>query len=101
MNLFGSRLVVLSACETGLGEVVPGEGLFGLKRALQKAGVQSLITSLWKVDDEATMQFMTLFYGQLMKSQSLSGSFHEAMTSLKEKYPEPYYWGAFVLTNNR
>lgn len=101
MNLFGTRLVVLSACETGLGEVVPGEGLFGLKRALQKSGVQSLVTSLWKVDDEATMQFMTLFYNQLMETQSLSGSFDSAMRTLKEKYPEPYYWGAFVLTNNR
>jgi CHAT domain-containing protein len=101
MNLFGTRLVVLSACETGLGEVVPGEGLFGLKRALQKSGVQSLVTSLWKVDDEATMQFMTLFYNQLMETQSLSGSFDSAMRTLKENYPDPYYWGAFVLTNNR
>ena len=101
MNLFGTRLVVLSACETGLGEVVPGEGLFGLKRALQKSGVRSLITSLWKVDDEATMQFMTLFYNQLLETQSLSGSFDSAMRTLKEKFPDPYYWGAFVLTNNR
>ncbi|MCB0493740.1 MAG: CHAT domain-containing protein, partial [Cyclobacteriaceae bacterium] len=84
-----------------LGEVVPGEGLFGLKRALQKSGVQSLVTSLWKVDDEATMQFMTLFYNQLMETQSLSGSFDSAMRTLKENYPDPYYWGAFVLTNNR
>lgn len=100
MNLFHTKLVVLSACETGLGEIVPGEGLYGLKRAFQKAGVQHLITSLWKVDDTATMEFMTTFYQQLLKTGDLSSSFRHAMLSLREKFPEPYYWGAFVLTDN-
>ncbi|MBL7873045.1 MAG: CHAT domain-containing protein [Cyclobacteriaceae bacterium] len=100
MNLFRTKLVVLSACETGLGEVVPGEGIYGLKRALQKAGVQNAITSLWKVDDEATMEFMTKFYQMLIETQNLSLSFQDAMSSLKKKFPEPYYWGAFILTAN-
>ena len=100
MNLFRTKLVVLSACETGLGEVVPGEGIYGLKRALQKAGVQNVITSLWKVDDAATMEFMTIFYQTLIETQNLSGSFQDAMSSLKKKFPEPYYWGAFILTEN-
>ena len=100
LNLFNTQLVVLSACETGLGEVIPGEGLYGLKRALQKAGAQNLITSLWKVDDQATQLFMTQFYNQLIETKNLSHSFHQAMTSLQKKFPEPYYWGAFVLTSH-
>lgn len=100
MNLVSTKLVVLSACETGLGEVVPGEGIYGLKRALQRAGVQNVITSLWKVDDTATMEFMTNFYQTLIETQNLSGSFQQAMSSLKKKFPEPYYWGAFILTKN-
>lgn len=100
MNLFKTKLVVLSACETGLGELVPGEGIYGLKRALQKAGVQNTITSLWKVDDEATMQFMSRFYQTLLETKNLSGSFQQAMSSLKQKFPDPYYWGAFILTEN-
>jgi len=98
LNLFNTQLVVLSACETGLGEVIPGEGLYGLKRALQKAGARNLITSLWKVDDQATQLFMTQFYNQLIETKNLSHSFHQAMASLKKEFPEPYYWGAFVLT---
>jgi len=100
LYLFNTKLVVLSACETGLGEVVPGEGLYGLKRALMKAGAQNIITSLWKVDDEATMLFMTDFYSALAKSNNLTESFQQAMLTLKAKYPQPYYWGAFVLTQN-
>ncbi|MBX2969154.1 MAG: CHAT domain-containing protein [Cyclobacteriaceae bacterium] len=101
MNLFRTRLVVLSACETGLGEVVPGEGLYGLKRSLQRAGVEHIVTSLWKVDDEATMRFMTAFYESLVLTGQVSESFLRAMVSLKQVYPEPYYWGAFVLTSGR
>lgn len=101
MNLFRTRLVVLSACETGLGEVVPGEGLYGLKRSLQRAGVEHIVTSLWKVDDEATMRFMTAFYESLVLTGQVSESFQHAMVSLKQIYPEPYYWGAFVLTSGR
>ncbi len=100
LNLFNTQLVVLSACETGLGEIIPGEGLYGLKRALLRAGAQNIITSLWKVDDEATMQFMTSFYTQLAISKNLPDAFQQAMLQLKEKYPQPYYWGAFVLTQN-
>ena len=100
LNLFNTKLVVLSACETGLGEIIPGEGLYGLKRALLRAGAQNIITSLWKVDDDATMQFMTSFYTQLATSKNLPDAFQQAMLQLKEKYPQPYYWGAFVLTQN-
>lgn len=99
MNLFRTKLVVLSACETGLGEVVPGEGLYGLKRSLQRAGVEHMITSLWKVDDEATMKFMTSFYESLVSTGQVNESFRKAMIGLKQIYPEPYYWGAFVLTS--
>ncbi|ELR71653.1 hypothetical protein C900_02389 [Fulvivirga imtechensis AK7] len=101
MYLFKSKLVVLSACETGLGEVVAGEGLYGLKRAFQRAGVENLVTSLWKVDDQVTQQFMVEFYQRLVKTKDLSASFNNTMMAIKAQYPEPYYWGAFVLTCNR
>ncbi len=100
LNLFNTQLVVLSACETGLGEVIPGEGLYGLKRALHKAGARNIITSLWKVDDEATKEFMSGFYKSLSETKNLNESFKNAMSSLQKKFPDPYYWGAFVLTRN-
>lgn len=101
MVSFSTELVVLSACETGLGEIVPGEGIFGLKRAFQKAGVRNLISTLWKVDDDATQKFMTLFYTSLTKTNRLSTAFRKATQDLKRSYPEPYYWGAFTLTKFR
>ncbi len=97
MNLFQTELVVLSACETGLGEVVPGEGVFGLKRAFQKAGTRNLVTSLWKVDDTASQRFMTLFYKNMMDSK-IEIAFAKAGRELKKEYSAPYYWGAFTLT---
>lgn len=98
MDLFGTRLVVLSACETGLGEVVPGEGIYGLKRAFQRAGVKYLVSSLWKVDDKATQKFMQHFYGFLVQDKEVSSAFERAVKMIRTEYPEPYYWGAFALT---
>lgn len=98
LDLENTSLVILSACETSLGHLDAGEGVYGLQRAFRAAGARSVMTSLWKVDDEATKEFMVLFYRELLKSKNKFGAFVTAQKALKAIYPEPYYWGAFVLT---
>ena len=97
LNLHGTSMVVLSACETGLGLLDAGEGVYGLQRAFRAAGAESTLTSLWKVDDAATRDFMTAFYGHLVRGSSKFESWRLAQAEVREQYPEPYYWGAFVL----
>lgn len=97
LDLERTRLVVLSACETGLGQVVNGEGVYGLIRAMQLAGAKAQIMSLWKVDDRATQHLMTNFYSLFVKSGDLAGSFRKAQQDLRKVYPDPMFWGAFVL----
>lgn len=97
MNLEGTALVVLSACETGLGDVKAGEGVYGLQRAFLVAGADALIMSLWKVDDEATQMLMTNFYTNFVKQGNKQRAFKQAQLQLMAKYKDPYYWGAFVM----
>jgi CHAT domain-containing protein len=97
MNLLGAELVVLSACETGLGEVKNGEGVFGLQRAFKLAGVQTLIMSLWEVADEATSKLMEEFYRRWLGGEGKEGAFKGAQWAVRETYPDPYFWAAFVL----
>lgn len=100
MNLTETELVVLSACETGLGKIT-SEGVFGLQRAFKKAGVQTIIMSLWKVDDAATSMFMQSFYKHWLAGASKHDAFALAQETVRS-YPEkdwesPYFWAGFIM----
>lgn len=101
MNLSNIDLVVLSACESGLGNVESSEGVFGLQRGFKIAGANSLIMSLWKVDDTATRILMTRFHENLLAGQSKIEAFQNAQLALRtcenNKYDNYTYWAAFVL----
>jgi CHAT domain-containing protein len=97
LNLLGTELVVLSACETALGQVNNSEGVFGLQRAFKLAGAETLVMSLWKVDDNATMTLMEHFYRNWLSGKSKQEAMKEARRSLRSEYESPFFWAAFVL----
>jgi CHAT domain-containing protein/Flp pilus assembly protein TadD len=96
LNLQNTKLAVLSACETGLGDIKGSEGVYGLQRAFRIAGVKQLIISLWQVPDKETEEFMVSFYTNLVKVKNTNQAFEMTQKNMRAKY-EPYYWGAFVL----
>ena len=98
LDLTNTKLVVLSACETGLGKIEGSEGTFGLKRGFKLAGVEQIIVSLWSVPDKETMELMTLFYTDLTKTLNPVISFSKAQKEMRNLYPtDPEKWAGFVL----
>jgi CHAT domain-containing protein len=97
LNLDKTDLVVLSACETGLGEVHGGEGVFGLQRSFLVAGAKTLVMSLFKVSDEATQKLMVSFYEKWLESGDKRQAFIEAKKEIRNEFNDPIYWGAFVM----
>jgi CHAT domain-containing protein len=100
MDLLDTELVVLSACETGLGAVQVGEGVFGLRRTFMLAGAKTLVMSLWKVPDQQTQELMADFYRLLLSGHPRAEALREAQLALKAKYPHPRFWGAFICQGN-
>ncbi len=98
LDFKGLDLVVLSACETGLGEVT-GEGVFGLQRGFKKAGAQAIVMSLWKVNDKPTKDLMTEFYRNLMAGKSKRDAFVSAQDKIRLKYIDPKMWAGFIMVD--
>jgi len=98
MNLTNTELVVLSACETGLGDIKGNEGVYGLQRAFKTAGAKYLIMSLWQVPDFQTQDLMVTFYRKwLEEKMNITNAFYSAQQEMREKYQNPYFWAGFVL----
>ena len=98
LNLWGTKLVVLSACDTGVGEIKNGEGVYGLRRALVLAGSETQVMSLWPVSDEGTRDLMVEYYKALKAGQGRSEALRQVqlkMLSSKNRN-HPYYWASFI-----
>lgn len=97
MNLWGTQLVVLSACSSGRGIVKIGQGVYGLRRAIITAGAAALVTSLWRVDDAVTQELMSAFYTRLVSGIGRAEALRQAARETRASHPHPYYWAAFIL----
>jgi CHAT domain-containing protein len=100
LNLQGTELVILSACDSGTGEVKIGEGVMSLRRAFRIAGAQTVLASHWKVSDKATSQLMTEFIRRWRSGEPRAKAWREAQLSLlhSSEFSNPYFWAAFTLT---
>jgi CHAT domain-containing protein len=96
LDLHNVGLVVLSACQTGLGDISE-DGVVGLQRAFKMAGVETLIMTLWKVDDKATSYMMVNFYNQLLSGKDKHDAFRIAKKMVKDKFKDPFYWAPFIM----
>ena len=96
LDMAKTRLIVLSACETALGDIKGSEGVYGLQRAFKMAGAKFIIMSLWQVPDKETVEFMETFYSKLLKIKEIKMAFSETQKEMRQKY-DPYFWAAFVL----
>lgn len=96
LDLYKTDLVVLSSCETGLGDVYDSEGIFGLQRALKSAGVRQMLVTLWRIPDKETAELMGVFYEHYLQTGSAKQALKLAQKEMQEKY-SPFYWAGFVL----
>jgi CHAT domain-containing protein len=99
LNLSNTKLVVLSACESGLGDIKENnEGIYGLQRAFKMAGVEYLLVSLWSIDDYTTQKMMKIFYTNLKEGMNIEEAYKSMVKNIKDQYPdEPFKWASFVL----
>jgi CHAT domain-containing protein/Tfp pilus assembly protein PilF len=102
LDLEGTQLVVMSACETGLGDVLNGEGVYGLRRAFVMAGAESQLMSLWKVDDQGTSELMSRYYQHLQQGEDRSTALRRVQQELLQApdYRHPYHWSAFIFSGD-
>jgi CHAT domain-containing protein len=100
LDLSSADLVVLSACQTNLGELSEGDELVGLTRAFIFAGTPTVVASLWSVEDEATALLMERFYTYLREGMGKAEALRQAQLEVREEYPNPYYWAGFVLSGD-
>jgi len=96
LDLLDTELVVLSACETGLGSADFSEGVMGLRRSFSIAGAATMVMSLWKVADMQTLALMVDFYGRIIGGARKAEALRAAQLALKAQYADPYFWGAFI-----
>ncbi len=103
LDLTGTELVFLSACDTGVGTVANGEGVYGLRRALVIAGARSQVTTLWKIHDEATRRFVERYYKRLMAGEGRSEALRQVQIGMLRSpaLRHPYYWAAFIPIGER
>jgi CHAT domain-containing protein len=97
LNLKGTGLVVLAACDSGQGLVIRGQGIYGLRRAFRIAGAGAIVSALWPVEDAVTSDFMKDFYRNLLQDESTDDALRGAMELERLKHPEPYFWAPFVV----
>jgi CHAT domain-containing protein len=100
LDLSHTQLVVLSACESGRGDRERGEGIYGLRRSFLAAGAETVVSSLWRVDDAATREFMVNFYRNLFQGEGRGSALQHAAAFTRLSHPHPYYWAAFVISGN-
>jgi CHAT domain-containing protein len=102
LDLAGTQLVVLSACETGMGDVRTGDGMYGLRRALVLAGAETQVMTLWRIDDEATQHLMADYYARIGKGVGRSDALREVTLSLlsNPKTANPKYWASFIVSGD-
>jgi tetratricopeptide (TPR) repeat protein len=101
LDLLGTELVVLSACETGLGQAVDIEAVYGLRRAFEMAGASNIVAALWQVADESTSRFMGEFYRHLREGEEPARSLRVSQLQVRRVLPHPYFWGGFICQGAR
>jgi CHAT domain-containing protein/tetratricopeptide (TPR) repeat protein len=97
LDLWGTQLVVLSACDTGRGDIKLGQGVYGLRRAFLVAGAETVVMSLWQVKDDTTPRLMEAYYSNLLAGQGRASALRKAMLSLRATHPHPHYWAPFIV----